>query len=79
MWKSAEVFEDIQNNSVCVLLEKRYIRKMKYDDDIENELVFVSNVPRILEKDNFIIKEHEMCRYKEIIILDKSEMSIKSC
>jgi hypothetical protein len=58
MWLSVETCEDIRNNSICVASnEYTYIRNMKYRDDINKDLVFVSNCPiNSDESDNIIIK-----------------------
>lgn len=69
-WKSAKAFENIQNNSICVLLDNKYIRRMKSFEDATNErLVLISNIPRtLMEADDCLINSGEMCRYKDIVI-----------
>jgi hypothetical protein len=71
MWQTGKAFENLQNNSICVLLDNKYIRKMKFIEDATNErLVLVSNVPKSLtEKDDCIIYSGEMCRYNDIMVL----------
>lgn len=72
MWISVETCEDIQNNSICVISSgSAYIRNMKYRDDINKDLVFVSNCPvNSDESDNFVIKAGTMCRVKKLDIYE---------
>lgn len=78
MWVSIEAWEDIKNNSICVLSEQyRYVRNMKYRDDINKDLVFVSNCPiNSDESDNAIIKAGTMCRVKKIDIYEHQERNL---
>jgi len=69
-WFSARAFEDIQNNSICVYLRGLdAIRTMKYSEDIEEDLVYVSNIPMINQSEDFIIEKEVMCRYMPIVVL----------
>lgn len=65
MWKSAEADEKIKNNSICVLVNSQHIRNMTNIKDINEQLVFVSNVPRMCNFQEFIIEKGELCRYKK--------------
>ena len=57
-----EAFEDLDNNSVCVLQDKKFVRKIINEHDLKNELVFVSNW-YANNRDNTKIKQGEMVRY----------------
>jgi hypothetical protein len=78
MWISVEAMEDIKNNSICVALNGyESIRNMKYKDDINKNLVFVSNCPiESDEDDNIAIKEGTICRVKKLDIYEHQERNL---
>jgi hypothetical protein len=76
MWESAGTLEHVQNNSICVLQDNKYIRNMKYINDINETLVLVSNIPTIYDKEDFIIKKGDMCRYRKVWCIDKDNINI---
>lgn len=78
MWISMEAWEDVKNNSICVLAEKYgYVRNMKHRDDINKDLVFVSNCPIASgEEDNVIIKAGTMCRVKRLDVYEHQERNL---
>jgi len=73
MWNSAEADENIKNNSICVLLTGQRIRNMKH---INEQLVFVSNISRVCNFQEFDIEKGEMRRYKKIIVTEKQEINL---
>jgi hypothetical protein len=62
--------EDIDNCSICVVTESG-IRKMKFDDDIVSNLVYVNNVSLTYDGKSFVIKKGEYIRYIPIAIVEK--------
>lgn len=54
--------ENLRNNSICVK-EGKLIRNTKRIEDIDKEmLVFVSNVPNVID-DMIIVKKYQPVRY----------------
>jgi hypothetical protein len=77
MWKSGKANEKIKNNSICVLINGQYIRNMNYIKDINEQLVFVSNIARVCNYQEFTIEQGELCRYKNIIVTEKQEINLE--
>jgi len=67
--------QNIHNNTICVKTNDG-IRNMFHSGDINDNLVYVSNIPTIDMCDsNFIINSGEYCRYIDIVVLPKKDLN----
>jgi hypothetical protein len=74
MYRSSISAEKLDNYSICVLT-KVGVRKMQYQEDIEDNLVYVCNIPKTSDNDeSFIITQGECVRYVPIVVSPKFNM-----
>lgn len=62
--------EEITNNTICVVIMDT-IRTMQYRGDINGKLVFVDQVPKFDQDENFKIKKGELIRCVELTVVPK--------
>ncbi len=62
--------EELTNNTICAVVLDT-IRPMQYRGDINGKLVFVDQVPKLDQDDNFKIKKGELVRCVEVTVVPK--------
>ena len=69
-WRTYMAIEELNNNTICVFVEGNAIRNMKHREDINERLVYVSNIDPepYLHKP---INKHDLCRCVEVSIIAK--------
>lgn len=72
-YKSDITIEDIRNHSICVKT-KSGIRNMKFQEDIECDLVWVNNIipESMLSNRTYTIKEGVYVRYTDVYVSPRS-------
>jgi hypothetical protein len=74
-YKSERVYEPVKNYTICVKI-KAGIRPMKFDEDIEEDLVYINHIAPFGVSDiGFIISEGEQVRYVEVLVTPKFNFS----